>query len=160
MTLGDMVIVRRHNLNPLDLAIELATNFDGVHVAMVGDGYLIEALFHVQASPLDKYGKFGVVFRPMVMESVKVRAVEFAKSKIGQRYGIKQLLEDGLLDIAHVSIGARFYPRHYTCSLLYSTAYAVAGWPVTYAPLATPADLGYSPVFKGDRWWVKSKEED
>ena len=140
----------------LDVAIEWATDSPFDHACMVGDGHLIESLDVVTRSPLDKYAANGWVYQVAAADPEVKAAVAWFDSRVGQPYGIKALLEDGLLDIAHVPVYARIDPRRATCSGMVAAAYLHAGVRLTWHPLPSPADLSFSPLLLGSRPWRRT----
>ena len=138
----------------LDLAIGWATVSPFHHAAIVStSGTLIEALWRVTESPADKYASCAISLRPFCAAKVCAKAAQWASSRVGDRYGIAEILEDGGRDILHLPIGWRFHPRHLTCSGLVAASYVAAGAPLTRAPVPSPADLSYSPILVGRRPW-------
>ena len=79
----------------LDAAIEWATVSPFDHACIVGDGHLIEALWHVQRSPLDKYAANGWRFSVNATPEQKAAAVAWMEHRIGWMYGIRELMRDG-----------------------------------------------------------------
>ena len=137
----------------LDLGISWATTSPFVHAAIVADGHIVEALWHVTRSPLAKYEGSGWVFRPQATDAQKAQAIAWAETRVGQQYGLEALLEDAARDIAHIPLWPRLNPRSVTCSGLVAFAYEHAGYRLTAAPIPSPADLSYSPLLIGPRPW-------
>lgn len=154
---GDIILVAGWGSSPggdlLSLLISWATVNPFHHAAIVGDGKIIEALWTVQTSPLDKYASAGWTFSVDTSDAVRRAAVDWCMRRLGERYGIRELLDDAGRDVLHLPIGWRVRPRLYTCSGLIAAAYAAAGLVLTYAPLPSPADLSYSPLLVGTRPW-------
>lgn len=137
----------------LDALIEYATVSPFDHACIVGDGHLVEALWHVQRSPLDKYAANGWRFSVNATEEQKAAAVAWMEQRIGWIYGIRELMRDGERDILRVPMWPRVAPQRFTCSGLVAMAYQQAGVRLTLAPWPSPADLSYSPLLVGARPW-------
>jgi hypothetical protein len=143
----------------LDAAIEWSTISPFSHAAMVGsdaDGLCIyEALWHVTKSPITKYVSSGTVFSVAdATDAERAAAAAWAAERVGIRYGLKELLEDGGRYVLHIPLVHRAFPRHFTCSMLVAYAWAVgADVVLTYEPLPSPASLSYSPLLVGPRPW-------
>ena len=152
LTAGDVILVNgwSHGQSLLgrafDLLIDWSTDSKYHHAALVGDGVLIEALWTVTLSPLDKYQDCADAFRLPFSDSVKAQAVSWALSRTGERYGIGEVLLDFDRYDLHAIPKLRHRLRRYTCSALVNTAYAHLGHPITRAPFPSPADLSYSPL--------------
>ena len=158
LQVGDVLLMEpnpQEGLVPhlLDLAISFATVSPFVHAAIVADGHIVEALWHVTRSPLSKYEGSGWVYRPQATEEQKAQAVAWAETRVGQRYGLGALLEDAARDILHVPLWAHLNPRSVTCSGLVAYGYEHAGYRLTHAPLPSPYDLACSAVLIGPRPW-------
>lgn len=156
---GDIALVCGHTQGEsaagflLDFLIDFATVNPFHHAAIVGDGVLIEALWKVTASPLGKYQDVAYAFRPNVSKQVAAAAADWARGRIGDRYGVKEILADGARDLLHIPVGFGWRPSHLSCSALVAEAYRRVGAPITRAPLPSPADLSYSPILMGPRPW-------
>lgn len=138
----------------LDAAIEWATVSPFDHAAIVGDGCIIEALWHVTQSPIDKYAGNGWAYRVEgAAPNQGLRAAAWAHTRIGRRYGVREILEDGARDILHIPLWPRVHPIRYTCSGLVAAAWRQAGVRLTWAPWPSPMDLAESPVLLGPRPW-------
>jgi len=138
----------------LDALIHWATVSPFDHAALVGSGCLLEALWQVTKSPLDKYASNGWVYSISGATDERChQAISFVEERLGDRYGIAELLEDAARDIAHVPLWPRVQPRRFTCSGLVAAAWASAGVVLTYAPWPSPMDLAESPILVGQRPW-------
>lgn len=137
----------------LDYAIEWATVSPFHHAVIVGNGCLIEQLWHVQRSPLNRYESSGWLFKVNTSEAVKGKVVEAATRLLGTQYSIAGILEDGLRDLLHVPYIPRVAPHRYTCSGFIAEVYRRAGCRITNAPLPSPQDLAASPLLIGPRPW-------
>lgn len=140
----------------LDAGIEWATDSPFDHACIVGEGELIEALWRVSVSPLNKYASNGWAYRVEATDAQKTAAVAWMKARFGQTYGVKDILADAARDILHLPLWPANSPRakqRYTCSGLVTAAYASAGVMLTYAPWPSPADLSFSPLLVGKRPW-------
>lgn len=141
----------------LDASIEWATDSPFDHAALVGDKELIEGLWRVTLSGLGKYAdSTGVAYSVTATDAERAAAVAWMKSRVGQSYGVKELLEDAGRDILHLPLWPKGSPRakqRYTCSGLVAAAYAQAGVTLTWAPWPSPADLSFSPLLVGKRPW-------
>ena len=150
---GDIILVRGHpGLWPpgswLDAGIELATLSPYAHACLVGaHGRIINPLWHVQYSPLDRYAADGDAFRVVsATPEQRQAATQWARRRIGLDYGLKELLEDGARDLAHIPLLPRIHEQHWTCSGFCAAAYLAAGVTLTRAVLPSPADLFNSPL--------------
>lgn len=152
---GDILLVRP--AGPSDLFGRLicwATVNPYSHAALAIDTlHVIEALETVRISPAEKYQGRADVYAVNASEEQKHSAVEAARTRLGQVYGLRALLADAERDILHVPVWARLRPQGLTCSGLVAWAYAQAGVLLTHAPLPSPADLSYSPLLLGTRPW-------
>lgn len=83
-------------------------------------------------------------------ESTRQMALEFALSKLGQPYGWRDALDEGLRDILHLRhAGEHWRAWHrFDCSALVVSAYWHAGLILTYRPDPAPSDLCWSPLLK------------
>ena len=141
----------------LDAGIEWATDSPFDHAALVGDGVLLEQLWTVTQSPLDKYAANGWRFQVRGVASYDAdKAIAFVTARLGQTYGVKDILADAARDILHLPLWPANSPRakqRYTCSALVTAAWASAGVMLTYAPWPSPADLSFSALLVGPRPW-------
>lgn len=139
----------------LDVGISWFTDSPFVHAAIVGDGHLVESLWHVTRSPLGKYAATGWAFRPQATDEQKAQAVAWAEAHVGAAYSIGEILEDAARFGLHLVRPAWYSWRRstYTCSGLVMASYASAGVALSYAPAVAPADLSYSPLLIGRRPW-------
>lgn len=149
---GDILLVHNAHHSLFDWLIELATNAPWDHAAYVADPSdaqhgLIEGLWRVTASPLNKYQADGVIFRPLHCPLPTIsRITEWLRHRLGDPYGVTELLLDGGLDYLHLTCLQRIKVRYYTCSGLLAVAFRANGYPLTFAPFPSPADLSYSPL--------------
>ncbi|MDE2101532.1 MAG: hypothetical protein KGL39_30080 [Patescibacteria group bacterium] len=148
---GDIIAV--HGDDILSAIIETAIVAPYSHLALVGQGHLIEALYHVTRSSLDKYQSSGDVFRVSADGTQVGQAIAAAESKVGQPYGWQMVLEDAGRDLLHLPIHPRLDDKTLDCSGLIYWAWLKAGIVLTHAPVPTPADLVYSPLLLGKRRW-------
>lgn len=153
---GDIILVEGRSL--LDRAIEWATASPLSHAALVGDGELIEANWPVvRTVPLGAYAAdgwaFGVKAGTVNGDGQRRKAVGAAQSRLGQRYGVTALFEDGARYLLHLPLYARLNPRRLTCSGLVAWSWQQAGIRLTWAILPSPYDLACSPVLDGPRPW-------
>lgn len=148
---GDVVLVRTGDL--AGRLIRWATVSPFSHAAIVGRrGQLVESLWRVTESGADKYRVDGFAFRvPGSTPAQRENAGAWAESYVGQRYGIREFLGDVERDVLHVPAGGRWLLRRYTCSGLVHAAWLQAGVRLTWAPLPSPGDLGWSPLLDGAR---------
>lgn len=148
---GDIILVAGQSR--LDRIIRWATTSPFSHAALVDHGRLIEAAWPtVRTAPLDEYAKDGWAYTVSASDEQRRRAILAARSRIGQPYGLEELLLDGARFILHVLV--RVKPTYLTCSHLVVWAYASAGVVLTYAPYPAPSDLAYSPLLLGPRPWM------
>ena len=73
-------------------------------------------------------------------------AIANAYKRVGQHYGLFELLEDGGRDLLHIPFHYQWNSPHLTCSGLVVEVYREAGVIITRAPLPSPGDVGYSPI--------------
>lgn len=142
----------------LDWLISASEGSPCVHACMVGDGHLIDPVWHVQRAPLDRYAENGFAFRVQATDGQRRMAVAWAEARVGQRYGLAELLAEGARLDLHIMPRAwyRWRPQRVVCSAFAARAYLAAGVRLTWDPLPTPASLSYSPLLIGRRPW-KSK---
>jgi len=153
LTPGQIILVRSSGI--LADAIKFATVNPYSHAVMVGNGYILESLWKIVKSPLDKYATTGDAYLVDASQEQRLGAVKWMENHLGQIYGIEAILEDGARDIAHIPIWPKLNPRSVTCSGAVSIAYQMQGVILTYACLPSPADLSYSPLLVGKRPWEK-----
>ena len=151
---GDIILVERRQWDLIGALIDWATVSPFCHAAIAGDGHLIEALWHVTESPLDKYAGGGWLFRTVASDAQRQAAAGWAESHVGQRYGLAELLDDAGRDVLHLPLWPRAQPRLVTCSGLVHAAYRAAGVHLTFAPWPSPMDLACSPLLLGARPWL------
>ena len=98
----------------LDVAIEFSTLDPYAHACLVGaHGRIINPVWHVQYAPLDTYATNGDVFRVAgATEEQRLAVDRWARQHLGLRYGLKELLEDGVRDLAHIPLLPRLHERH------------------------------------------------
>lgn len=157
---GDILLMVRNPresipAQALDLAISLSEGSPFVHAALVGEGHILDPLWQVRHVPLDSYSSNGYAFRVAASNAQRTAAVAWAEARVGERYGIAELLEDGARYDLHLVLPAWYKvvrPR-YTCSGFCAASYASAGVRLSYAPAISPADLSYSPLLIGKRPW-------
>lgn len=144
---GDLLLVSGHG--PIERLVEWSTVSPFSHVAMsFREGAVVESkeghgvrLVSTDLYPDSKW------YRVRCDQTTRDAALAFALSKLGQPYGWREALDDGLRDILHVGAGTRWQAfRHYDCSALCVAAYAKAGLVLTYRPVPAPADLVWSPL--------------
>jgi cell wall-associated NlpC family hydrolase len=154
---GDIILCtgELHVVDIVGLLIQWATNNPFQHAALVGNGCLIEAVEpDVRTAPLDEYAECGWRYEVAGATPEQAQtAIAAAMSRIGQPYGIKALLEDGLRYILHVPLYRRLDPHDLVCSGLVAYSWQQAGITLTYEPLPSPASLSYSPLLVGPRPW-------
>lgn len=144
----------------LDDGIAVSTVSPFTHAALVvgtaGHLVLVEALWRITVSPLDKYAATGWYY-PLTLTATQSRVLESAaRSKIGQLYGLSVVWQDFVRDDLHVDLHPRLDPRHMDCSEFVVWSVRQAGVRLTYAPAPSPADLGYSVALRGPRPWDRS----
>ena len=141
----------------LDAGIRWSTTNPFVHACLVGEGILINPLWHVESFPLDTYADNGWAFRVSgATPNQRRKAVAWAMHHIGQPYGVAALLADAGRDDLKIPFGERWHPHYVTCSGFVARAWHEAGISLSYAPLPSPADLSYSPILWGNRPWLPS----
>jgi hypothetical protein len=151
---GDIVLVEGHGL--LSALIRWSTANPFTHAALAtGNRTLVEADLVVVERPAGVYATTGWVYRVRASDAVREAAVHAARVRIGETYGIRELLLDAMRFDLHLVPRARPV-RHATCSGLVAVAYASAGLRLTWAPWPAPADLSDSPLLEGMRPWVSS----
>lgn len=141
----------------LDDGIAISTVNPFTHSALVveqdGQLVIVEALWHVTVSPLDKYAATGWRFRTDLTPTQQGVLSNAALSKVGQLYGVASLWVGFLRDDLKIDIHPKLDPQHMDCSELVHWAFLQAGHRLTYAPRPSPADLSYSPRGHGPRPW-------
>lgn len=115
-----------------------------------GYGRLIEAKeFHgVRFVSVDAYQ--GDWYEVTADLETKTAALSFALSRLGNPYGWRDALDEGLRDILHIRHAGEHWRRwrHFDCSALLVSAYFRAGIVLTYRPDPAPADLAWSPLLR------------
>ena len=151
---GDVVLVE--GVGPLARAIKWSTGSPFSHVALVGDGHLIEALWTVSRSPLGKYAaKAGWAYRVAgATDEQRAKAVAWAEGRVGAKYGIREIALDAAKFDLHWTPRLRHPLTRLTCSGLVAQAYREAGVVLTWASFPAPSDLSASPLLVGPRPWV------
>ncbi len=148
---GDILLMTHRAGSPwwdalLDAAIAWSTASPWVHAVLVGEGMIIDPLWHVVKMPLDIYATNGTVFRPTDSTPQQRRdAVHWAIAHLGQAYGVKELLSDAARFDLHWMPRWRHHLQYFTCSGFVAQAYREAGYPLTLAPFPAPSDLAASP---------------
>lgn len=148
---GDIILVTS-NGSLLDRTIAWSQG-PFVHAALVGDGHLVEQVWTARDSPLDEYSGIGWIYRVQATDKQRQAAVAWAEARLGQRYGVEEIL----LDAARFDL--HLWPRRVrplkrlTCSAFVAMAYASAGVTLTWAPWPSPTDLAASPLLVGPRPW-------
>ena len=129
-----------------------------IHACYVGHRHLIEQLRHVQTSPLAKYADTGWAFTIRGMTpDLADGMIRWGLQHLDQPYGVKALLEDGLLLDLHDWHALSDDPQFPTCSGLVERASRHgAGIPLTEMPLPSPTALAFSPNLIGPRPWQQS----
>lgn len=148
---GDVVLVPGRGV--LAWMIEFSTANPFSHAAVAtGAGTLVEAGIVVVERPAPLYAREGWAYRVRASEAERVRAVAAARRRLGEPYGVRELLFDAARFDLHLVPKPR--PLHHlTCSGLVAACYAEAGVILTHAPWPAPADLSYSPLLEGPRPW-------
>lgn len=153
---GNLILVYRGN-GLFDKLVRWATTSPFFHVAMVVDSSrLIEASFGgVRYQDVHKYDGKSVVLSPAgATPAQRAKAVASAQLYYRQPYGWGDIVADALRLGLHVPIGYRWRTwHHYDCSALVANCWALAGLPLTFAPVPSPADLGWSTTLQGPRPW-------
>jgi uncharacterized protein YycO len=151
---GDVILVEGRSW--LDRLIRWATASPFSHAALVGDGVLVEANWPtVRKVPLDAYAANGRAYRVQATDEQRRGAVAAALSRVGQPYGLEELLvADAARYLLHVIL--RLRPTYLTCSHLVAWAYRRSGVVLTWAPYPSPADLAESPILVGPRPWQEA----
>ncbi len=128
------------------------------HAAVVAYGELIEQVATVRTSPLTKYADIGWAYQIEGLTSDRAAAmIDWARHRLGQPYGVKAIVEDGLLLDAHVWRLLREHPHYVTCSgFVERAARCGAGLPLTHMPLPTPTELAFSCRLIGPRPWDRT----
>jgi len=151
---GDVILVI--GTSCLAKGIQWATVNQYSHAAIVGHGVLIEAVWpDVATAALETYEHTGWRFTTTATPLQKQTAVQEAHARVGTPYGLEELALDAGRDIFHIPWTHRLpgMNRLLTCSGLVAYVYKAAGYPLTYALFPSPADLSYSPVLHGMRYW-------
>lgn len=155
MSPGDVILVPGTGL--IERLIEFVTVSPFSHAALVGRGQLIEAAMGgVRVAPLDKYPTGCVLTVADASAAQCGAAVLAAEARLGQGYGWADILRDAERDLLHlpVGMGRRWWRRGTVdCSMLVAAAWRTAGVTLTYVPIPSPGDIGYSPVLVGPRPW-------
>ena len=157
---GDILLMVSRPESPwydqvLDAGIRWSTTNPFVHACLVGEGILINPLWHIESSPLDTYAQNGWAFHVAnAVPDQRRKAVAWAMAHMGQQYGITELVADAARDDLKIPLGERWHPHYLTCSGFVSRAWREAGIMLSYAPLPSPADLSYSPLLLGNRPWL------
>lgn len=143
----------------LDAAISWSTANPFVHACMVGEGHLIDPLWRVERGPLDRYAANGWCFTVHATDAQRAAAVAWAETRVGERYSVREILEDGARFDLHLIRPAWYSWRRkaYTCSGFTMAAWAAAGVVLSRAPAVAPSDLSYSPLLLGPRPWEPHK---
>lgn len=159
---GDVLLMVRHSplwtpdgLLDAGIAVSTVNPFDHSALAVEQNGQLVivEALWHVTVSPLDKYALDGWAFHTHLTPVQQTQLSQAALSTVGQRYGVVQVLESFLRDDIHVDLHPVLDPQHLDCSGLVNWAFQQAGYAITQASVPSPADLSYSVALAGNRPW-------
>jgi len=157
---GDILLVRRQGI--YERLIDWATTSDCSHVAIEGDGHLIEAAYRrVEHAPLNKYaGQCDLAQVLGASRQQRFAAVAWLESRIGTPYGWSDIWLDFERLGLHLNVGQRWLRMsHFDCSCLAAAAYATAGRPITFVPVPSPADLDYSAMLVGPRSWAPTLAE-
>jgi len=158
--LGDLILVRRQGI--FERLIDWATVSDCSHIAIEGDGHLIEAAYRrVGHAPLTKYqGQSDVVQVLGATRQQRYAAVTWLEAKVGTPYGWNDIWLDFERLGLHLNVGRRWLRMsHFDCSCLAAAAYAIVGRPITFVPAPSPADLDYSAMLAGPRSWAPALAE-
>lgn len=159
---GDVLLMTRHSAlwtpdGLLDEGIAVSTVNPFDHSALVveqnGQLVIVEALWHVTVSPVDKYTLDGWAYHTNLTPEQQASLSHAALSKVGQRYGVIQVLESFLRDDIHIDLHPVLDPQHLDCSGLVHWAFQQVGYAITHAPVPSPADLSYSVALDGKRPW-------
>ena len=162
LRVGDVLAMTRSNplwtpAGGLDVGIAVSTVCPFTHCAVIAekDGQLVivEALWHVTISPVDKYTDTGWILRPRLTADQQARFSAAPLSKVGQRYGLRAVAQDFLRDDVHIDLHPHIDPQHMDCSELAVWSLRQVDYRVTYAPAPSPADVGYSATLDGARPW-------
>jgi hypothetical protein len=154
---GMVVLVEPGPGDWLGRGIACATASPFSHAALVADTpegpRLVEALWHVTVSPLDKYTARGWAYTVAGIQPEQIRQVsQWALSKVGTPYGAFEFWEDIRRFVGHEL--PRPHPlQRWTCSGLVAMSFLQAGIVLTQAPYPAPSDLGFSPLLIGPRPW-------
>ena len=156
---GDVLLMTSSGSLParlLDLAIAWSEGNPFVHACLVGDGHLIDPGWpRVARQPLDRYAHCGWLFRVRAGEKRRMAAVRWAEERVGNPYGISEMLADAARLDLHIVLPSwyRWRPQRWTCSGFVNQAYLEAWLRLTDAPLPSPADLSYATLLVGPRPW-------
>lgn len=151
---GDIVLVAGTRL--IDSLVRWVTAAPFSHALLVADGCLIEANWSgVRTRALADFAGSGWVFAVAgATGEQRRRAVDAARSRLGQPYGYAALARDAAREVLHVPFFTRLNPRRLTCSGLVVWSWRQAGIRLTWAPLPSPYDLACSPLLVGPRPWT------
>ena len=151
---GDILLMR--DTTCIDAGIRLATTNAYTHAALVGHGVIIQATWpRVDHIALDTYCATGDRFTVSATAQELDTVVQAAEARVGQRYGLDELLLDAGRYIGHIPWTKRlpWMNHRLTCSGLVAHAYLQACIVLTYEPFPSPASLSYSPRLHGLRYW-------
>lgn len=127
-----------------------------VHAALVGHGEILEQLATVQTSPLDKYAATGWAY---VVDGATVAHADTAitafKGRLGQAYGVRELLIMGAYYDLHDTAVWQDRFAHTVCSTAVERAWRQAGMVLSEQPLVSPTGLAFSPRLLGPRPWQR-----
>ncbi len=139
----------------LDFLISASEGNPFVHACLVGDGHLLDPLWTVSRQPLALYEAYGWAYKVDATPEQRKAAVAWAEARVGQKYGLLELLAEGARLDLHIMPRAWYTwrPKDVVCSAFCTGAYMDAGPRITYDPLPTPASVGFSPLLIGPRPW-------
>lgn len=155
---GDILLMLPPKTEPIwDRALDAAIAWSSgpfVHAALVGDGCLIEQRSTIQASPLAQYAATGWVYH-VAGASAPQRAAAVAafRARLGQPYGIHELLIMGAYYDLHDTAVWRDHFPYTVCSTAVERAWRQAGIVLSQQPLVSPTGLAFSPRLIGPRPW-------